>query len=69
MTATDTQMTPQELARIAGGRGCGQHRRLGGLIKDDTELCKQFSDNESFRKWLLEAVFALTYEPSPEEVA
>jgi type I restriction enzyme R subunit len=31
------------------------------LMKDDTELFKQFSDNESFRRGLTEAVFALTY--------
>ena len=30
-------------------------------LSDDTELFKQFSDNESFRKWLSEMVFALTY--------
>jgi type I restriction enzyme R subunit len=31
------------------------------LMKDDTELFKQFSDNESFRRGLTDAVFALTY--------
>jgi hypothetical protein len=31
------------------------------LMKDDTELFKQFSDNESFRRGLMDAVFALTY--------
>jgi type I restriction enzyme R subunit len=31
------------------------------LLKDDTELFKQFSDNESLRKWLTDTVFALTY--------
>ena len=30
-------------------------------LSDDTELFKQFSDNESFRKWLSEMVFAVTY--------
>ena len=30
-------------------------------LSDDTELFKQFSDNESFRKWLTEIVFAITY--------
>ncbi len=33
-----------------------------GLIVDDTELFKQFSDNESFRRWLAEMVLGLTYE-------
>jgi type I restriction enzyme R subunit len=32
-----------------------------GLLKDDTELFKQFMDNESFRKWLSDTVFNLTY--------
>ena len=36
-------------------------RVMTGVLKDDTELFKQFSDNESFRKWLADAVFALTY--------
>lgn len=31
------------------------------LLTDDTELFKQFSDNESFRKWLADSVFSLTY--------
>jgi len=31
------------------------------LMKDDTELFKQFSDNESFRKWVTDTVFGLTY--------
>ncbi|MDY6893585.1 MAG: type I restriction endonuclease subunit R, partial [Chloroflexota bacterium] len=37
-------------------------RVMTAVLKDDTELFKQFSDNESFRKWLTETVFALTYE-------
>jgi hypothetical protein len=28
----------------------------------DTELFKLYSDNESFKKWLSESNFALTYE-------
>jgi type I restriction enzyme R subunit len=35
---------------------------MNGVLKDDTELFKQFSDNESFRRWLSETVFAVTYE-------
>jgi len=33
-----------------------------GLLRDDTELYKQFSDNDSFRRWLADTVFALTYK-------
>lgn len=36
-------------------------RVMTALLKDDTELFKQFSDNESFRRWLADTVFALTY--------
>jgi len=36
-------------------------RVMTALIQDDTELFKQFSDNESFRRWLTDTVFALTY--------
>ena len=38
---------------------------MNGLIKDDTELFKQFSDNESFKRWLTDAIFAKTYESEP----
>lgn len=34
-------------------------RVMNGLIKDDTEL---FSDNDSFKRWLSDSVFAQTYE-------
>jgi type I restriction enzyme R subunit len=37
-------------------------RVLIGVMKDDTELFKQFSDNESFRRWLTDTIFAITYE-------
>jgi type I restriction enzyme, R subunit len=30
-------------------------------MKDDTELFKQFSDNDSFRKWLTDAIFSQNY--------
>ena len=37
-------------------------RVIVGLMKDDTQLFKQFSDNESFRRWLTDTVFTATYE-------
>jgi type I restriction enzyme R subunit len=37
-------------------------RVMTALLKDDTELFKQFSDNESFRRWLTDTVFRLTYD-------
>jgi len=36
-------------------------RVMTALLQDDTELFKQFSDNESFRRWLTDMVFTLTY--------
>jgi len=37
-------------------------RVMTALLNDDTELFKQFSDNDSFKRWLTDTVFALTYE-------
>ncbi|TDA65876.1 MAG: type I restriction endonuclease subunit R [Clostridia bacterium] len=36
-------------------------RVMIALLQDDTELFKQFSDNEGFRRWLADTVFGLTY--------
>lgn len=33
-----------------------------GLMKDDTQLFKQFSDNPDFKRWLTDLVFSATYE-------
>mgnify|MGYP000227011969 CR=1 FL=1 len=41
-------------------------RVMTELLADHTELFKQFSDNPSFKKWLTETIFNLTYE---DEVA
>lgn len=37
-------------------------RVMTAVLKDDTELFKQFSDNDSFRRWLTDTVFRLTYD-------
>jgi O-acetyl-ADP-ribose deacetylase (regulator of RNase III) len=37
-------------------------RVMTAVLKDDTELFKLFSDNESFRRWLTDTIFGLTYE-------
>lgn len=31
------------------------------MLADHTELFKQFQDNASFRKWLADTIFGLTY--------
>lgn len=33
-----------------------------GMLSDHTELFKQFSDNPSFKKWLSDTIFGVTYE-------
>ena len=38
-------------------------RVVVSMMKDDTELFKQFMDNESFRRWMTDTVFDLTYNP------
>jgi type I restriction enzyme, R subunit len=37
-------------------------RVVVNLMRDDTELFKQFMDNDSFRRWLTDTVFNLTYD-------
>ena len=46
-------------ARIEHDRAL--ERAMTDLLADQTELFKQFSDNESFRKWLSEMIFSATY--------
>lgn len=37
-----------------------------GLMRDDTELFKQFSDNPEFKRWLTDTIFSATYDrPAP----
>lgn len=37
-------------------------RVMVGMMNDETELFKQFMDNESFRRWLTDTVFGITYD-------
>lgn len=37
-------------------------RVILSLMKGDMELFKQYSDNESFRRWVEDTSFNLTYE-------
>ena len=54
------QRSDRQNARIEHDKAMA--RVMIGVLKDDTELYKQFSDNESFRRWLLDTVFDLTYQ-------
>ena len=41
-------------------------RVMTSLMKDDTQLFKQFMDNESFKRWMSETSFGLAYgQPEP----
>ena len=53
------QNSDKQNARIKHDRAL--RRVMTALLNDDTELFKQFSDNESFRRWLTDTVFDLTY--------
>lgn len=37
-------------------------RVMTSLLKDDTQLFKEFSDNPLFRRWVADTVFTITYE-------
>lgn len=54
------QYSDKQNARIEHDKALA--RVMTAVIKDDTELFKQFSDNEAFRRWLTDAVFAITYK-------
>jgi len=53
-----TRLAFQENARIEHDKVLA--RVMFALIKDDTELYRQFKDNEGFRRWLTDSVFRLT---------
>jgi type I restriction enzyme R subunit len=42
-------------------------RVMMAVLRDDTELFKQFMDNESFKRWMSDTVFGLTYESAAQE--
>ena len=54
------QNSDKQNARIEHDKAL--RRVMTALLQDDTELFKQFSDNESFRRWLTDTIFAITYK-------
>ena len=50
----------EENARIEHDRAL--QRVMSSVMKDDTELFKQFMDNESFKRWMTDSVFELACE-------
>jgi len=53
------QNSDKQNARIEHDKALG--RVMTAILKDDTELFKQFMDNESFKRWMADMVFGLTY--------
>jgi type I restriction enzyme, R subunit len=53
------QNSDKQNARIEHDKALG--RVMTTLLQDDTELFRQFADNSSFRRWLTDTVFGLTY--------
>ena len=66
MVAEDTafknarENSDRENARIEHDRALG--RVMTSIMRDDTELFKQFVDNEDFKRWLGGVVFEVAYE-------
>src|SRR5438132_2709572 len=54
------QHSDKQNARIEHDKALA--RVMTAVLKDDTELFKQFMDNESFKRWLTDTVFGLTYD-------
>ena len=59
------QNSDRQNARIEHDKAL--RRVMTALLQDDTELFKQFSDNESFRRWLTDTIFSITYEAAASE--
>ena len=56
-----TKNSDRQNARIEHDKALA--RVMTALLRDDTQLFKQFSDNDSFRRWMNDTIFALTYSP------
>ena len=54
------QNSDKQNARIEHDKALGAV--IVGLMRDDTELFKQFSDNPEFKRWLTDTIFSATYD-------
>ena len=54
------QSSDKENARIEHDRAL--LRIMTSVMKDDTELFKQFMDNDGFKRWMTDTVFGLVYD-------
>ncbi len=57
------QNSDKQNARIEHDKALA--RVMTAVLKDDTELFKQFMDNDSFKRWLTDTVFRITYDSRP----
>lgn len=57
------QNSDKQNARIEHDKALA--RVMTAVLKDDTELFKQFMDNDSFKRWLTDTVFRITYTDVP----
>ncbi len=53
------QNSDKQNARIEHDKALA--RVMTSLMKDDTQLFKQFMDNESFKRWMSDASFEIAY--------
>jgi type I site-specific restriction-modification system R (restriction) subunit len=61
------QHSDRQNARIEHDRALT--RVITALFTDDAQLFKQFQDNQSFRHWLTDTMFAMIYEPRKGSLA
>ena len=59
------QNSDKQNAKIEHDKALG--RVIVGLMKDDTELFKQYSDNPEFKRWLADTVLWMTYRPATRQ--
>ncbi len=59
------QNSDKQNARIEHDKALA--RVMTAVLNDDTELFKQFVDNESFKRWMTDTVFNLTYKPESKK--
>ena len=55
----------EQNARVEHDAALG--RVMMSVLKDDTQLYKEFADNEDFKRWMTETSFRLTYQQPPPE--
>jgi type I restriction enzyme, R subunit len=60
------QNSDEQNARVEHDKAL--QRVMNGVLKDDTQLFKMFADDPSFKRWLSDMVFRMTYQqgtPAP----